>query len=192
LDPSYLSYLRHNLIVRQFAVVLLLAAAVSGCTRTHASTPSAPVALLTPPPPERVIIPATIPEPAPPPAPAVPAPPAVRPQPAPPRTERPAAPASAPQAAQPPAAAEPTPAPPVLQVTTNPEEVEQRARASMAAAQRDLDRINPAQLTANARAQYDTARAFIRQADTALKVKNVVLARELADKAAALASQLRR
>jgi hypothetical protein len=70
--------------------------------------------------------------------------------------------------------------------------VEQRARTLLGTAQRDLDRINPAQLTSNARAQYDTAKGFIRQAEDALKVKNVVLARELADKAATLASQLRR
>jgi hypothetical protein len=80
----------------------------------------------------------------------------------------------------------------VLQTTANPAEVEQRARALMSAAQRDLDRINPSQLTTNARAQYETARDFVRQAENALKIKNVVLARELADKAAALASQLRR
>jgi hypothetical protein len=89
-------------------------------------------------------------------------------------------------------AAAPAPAPPVLQTTSDPVEMEQRALALLAAAQRDLDQIDPARLSANARAQYDTARGFIRQAGDALKVKNVMLARELADKAASLASQLRR
>jgi hypothetical protein len=80
----------------------------------------------------------------------------------------------------------------VLQTTTNPAQVAQRARALIASAQRDLDRISPAQLSANARAQYDNARGFIRQAEDALKASNVVLARDLADKAAALASQIGR
>ena len=79
-----------------------------------------------------------------------------------------------------------------LQTTSNPAEVEQRARTTIGSAQRDLDRINPAQLSANARAQFDTAKGFVRQAEAALRAKNVVLARELADKAAALASQLGR
>ena len=106
----------------------------------------------------------------------------------PPPLNTPTPPVSAPLPVSP---AEPA-APLILQTTSNPAEVEQRANAQIAAAQRDLDRINPAQLTSNARAQYDTAKGFIRQAQDALKVKNVVLAKELADKAAALASQLRR
>jgi hypothetical protein len=91
-----------------------------------------------------------------------------------------------------PETAEPIAAPPVLQTATDPVAVEQRARALIASAERDLGQIDPTRLSANARAQYDTARAFVRQANSALQVKNVTLARELADKAASLATQLRR
>jgi hypothetical protein len=175
--------------------VLLLGLAIpglAGCAKAQAKAALPPPALVTPAPPEHVIEPVPIPEPteaAAPEAPAaVPSAPA-RPRETPRPTERatvpavPAAPAPEPSAIAP---------PPVLQTTSNPAEVEQRARGLIGAAQRDLDQINPARLSANARTQYDTARAFIRQAEDALKAKNVVLARELADKAASLASQLRR
>jgi hypothetical protein len=38
--------------------------------------------------------------------------------------------------------------------------------------------------------QYDTAKRFIRQADDAVKSKNLVFAKNLADKAAVIAAQL--
>jgi hypothetical protein len=177
--------------VPRLLVILLLAAGLAGCTKTQAKTPEPPAALTTPEPPDRVIVPASIPEaieppPAPAPPPAVPA----RPRETPPaRTDRPAPPAATPAA---PVVEPPPSPPPILQTTSNPGEVGERAQALIGTAKRDLDRINPAQLTSNARAQYDSAKGFIRQAEDALKVKNVVLARELADKAAALASQLRR
>ncbi len=173
----------------QLLLILLLAMGLAGCTKTQAKTPLPPPALTTPDPPDRVIVPSSIPDPiepapAPPPAPAAPARPRETPAARPERTTPPPAPSPAP-------VAEP-PAPPILQTTSNPGEVEQRALALIETAQRDLDRINPGQLTSSARAQYDTAIGFIRQAKDALKVKNVVLARDFADKAAALASQLRR
>jgi hypothetical protein len=167
-------------------------AALSACTKTHAKTPAPIAGLDTPAPPARVIVPVDLPDSTEPPAPAAQAPappPRTRETPA-PRPSPP--PATAPVVAAPQGPEQPTPAaPPVLQTTTNPVQAAQRARTLIANAQRDLDRVNPAQLTTNARAQYDTAKGFIRQAEEALKVSNVVLARELADKAAALASQLR-
>ena len=45
-------------------------------------------------------------------------------------------------------------------------------------------------LNAEARVQYDTAKRFISQSQEALRAKNLVFARSLADKAAALAAQL--
>ena len=45
-------------------------------------------------------------------------------------------------------------------------------------------------LNADAQTQYDTAKRFIRQAEDALRAKNLVFAKNLADKAAALAAQL--
>ncbi len=60
----------------------------------------------------------------------------------------------------------------------------------MAEAARDLDRTDYRALNAERRAQYDTARRFLQQADDALKVKNLVFAEQLADKAATLAAAL--
>ena len=70
--------------------------------------------------------------------------------------------------------------------------MEEQALALIAAADRDLKEVGKTRLSANARAQYESAQGFIRQAQTALGINNVVLARELAEKAASLASQLRR
>ena len=47
-------------------------------------------------------------------------------------------------------------------------------------------------LGSDARAQFDSAMGFVRQADEALKVKNLVYAGQLADKAATMAALLRR
>jgi hypothetical protein len=181
--------------MRRIGLILLAASALSGCAKTQAKTPAAPVALETPTPPDRVIIPAPMPEPVERVAqPAAPAPaPAPRQREAPPARPAERTPPANTPPASPPAVAEPAPSPPpVLQTTPNPGEVEQQARTLLAAAERDLDQINPARLNANGRTQYNTARAFIRQAENALKVKNVVLARDMADKAAVLANQLRR
>ena len=60
----------------------------------------------------------------------------------------------------------------------------------MARAATDLNRIDYRVLNADARTQYDTAKRFIRQADDAIRSKNLVFAKSLADKAAVLAVQL--
>ena len=52
---------------------------------------------------------------------------------------------------------------------------------------RDLERVVYQSLDADGRAQYDTARRFMQQADEALKARNVVFAGKLADKAATMA-----
>jgi hypothetical protein len=185
----------HNRGMRRIGLILLAASALSGCAKTQAKTPAPPVALETPAPPDRVIIPAPMPEPVERATqPAAPAPaPAPRQRETPPTRPAERTPPANPPAPQPPAVAEPAPSPPpVLQTTANPGEVEQQARMLLAAAERDLDSINPARLNANGRTQYTTARNFVRQAETALKEKNVVLARDMADKAAVLANQLRR
>ena len=170
-------------------VALLLIAGASACVRVQARTPAAPP-LAAPPPPERVIIPAPIPEEAPepvaPPAPA-PRPPDANPARPPQRASQPAPPPAPPPAAT----SEPAPVR-LLQSTANPAEVERQTLLQLAAAKRDLDRAILRPLSANARVQYDTARGFIRQAEEALKAKNQALARELADKAVALATQLAR
>jgi hypothetical protein len=64
-------------------------------------------------------------------------------------------------------------------------------------AQLDLARANLAQVSrptlgTDAKAHYDAAQGFIRQADEALKVKNLIYAGQLADKAATMAALLRK
>jgi len=54
----------------------------------------------------------------------------------------------------------------------------------------DLNRIDYRGLNTDARMQYDTAKRFIRQADDAVKAKNLVYAKNLADKAVVIAAQL--
>ena len=81
---------------------------------------------------------------------------------------------------------------PTLQTTTNVGEVEQKVRATIAQASRDLGRIETRNLNAEAKAQYDIAKRFVQQAGEALTAKNFVFAGQLADKAANLAALLTR
>jgi len=176
-------------------------AAVSGCTRAHAKTvPQLPDAALdVPPAPERDIAPAEVEAP-PAPEPPTPAPESPRAQPPRPRP--------APTREQPRAEPKPEPAPPVetpkpveepprtpattLQTTpsTAEGELERGVRATLTRASNELNRIDYRVLNADAKIQYDTAKRFIRQADEAVKTKNLVFAKNLADKAATIADQL--
>jgi hypothetical protein len=169
-------------------VLLVLLAALPSCTKVNARTPDPDPGLATPVPPERVIVPVVLPEPVEPPPPPAPTPPApVDPRQT-VRRERPTPPATPPQAAAP-----ETPPPSstsVLQTTLNPGELEQQATTLINVAKKDLERVPLQQLNASAREQYDRAQGFIRQAQAALNIKNVAVAKELADKAASLASQL--
>jgi len=87
---------------------------------------------------------------------------------------------------------EPARAPTTLQTTppASEVEVERSIRASLARANADLARVDYRQLNKDARTQYDTAKRFVSQSDEALRSKNLVFARSLADKAATLAAQL--
>jgi hypothetical protein len=166
------------------AAILLTALSAAGCAIAHARTIGP--ALDTPAPPPRVVPVATPPiDSQPIVAPPVgevqtPAPAAIAAEPPPP-------PAAAPE--RPPAAA---PAPLTLQTTTDPAAAEQRTRASLASATRDLGRIDVRSLSPDARTQYNLARRFVAQASDALKAKNYEFAQQLADKAATLAALLRR
>jgi len=88
-----------------------------------------------------------------------------------------------------PAADAPAP-PPSLQTTANVGELEQKIRLVLDRAAHDLEKIDARTLGADARAQFDEAKRFAEQANAALKVKNLVFAEQLADKAAALAASL--
>ena len=181
------------------AAIVTLPVWTGACARLHART-AGPV-LETPVPPARVIPKASPPiesqpivasppvgevQPAEPttinpPDNATPPPPVPVPAPTPPpvATERPAQ----------PAAAEP---PPTLQTTADPTAAEQRTRASLQAATRDLGRIDVRTLSADAKAQYDIARRYVEQATDALNEKKFEFAQQLADKAATLAALLQR
>ena len=60
----------------------------------------------------------------------------------------------------------------------------------MGRADGDLNRIDYRALNTDARTQYDTAKRFIEQAEEAIRMKNLLFAKNLADKAAVLATQL--
>jgi type IV secretory pathway VirB10-like protein len=93
---------------------------------------------------------------------------------------------------EPPKAEEPARPPTTLQTTPTEAqgEVERNIRSTLARATNDLNRIDYRLLNADARTQYDAAKSFIREADLAVKARNLVYAKSLADKAAALAVQL--
>lgn len=94
----------------------------------------------------------------------------------------------------------PTPAPAVapasappsltLQSTGLSAKADQSVRTLLAQAARDLGRVDYQKLDTDGRAQYDTARRFMQQADDALRARNVMFAGKLADKAATMAAVL--
>jgi hypothetical protein len=83
---------------------------------------------------------------------------------------------------------------PTLQTTPTVAEVEleRTIRGVIARANADLGRVNYRGLSTDGRTQYDSAIRFIQQAEEALepRTRNLVFARNLADKALALAAQL--
>jgi outer membrane biosynthesis protein TonB len=157
--------------------------------------PDAPLAV--PPPPERDIESTDVEAPPPPPPEPTPeaprtAPP--RPRPAPPREQ----PRAEPPKPEPPPTEAPKPeeaprgTPSPLQTTpaTAEGELERGVRATLTRAANELNRIDYRGLNADAKIQYDTAKRFIKQADDAVRSKNLVFAKNLADKAATIADQL--
>ena len=115
-------------------------------------------------------------------------------RPAPQRTDAAAKPAEKPADPPKPATQDPPRAddPPRVRTpqTANDDQADRDVRSIMARAQSMLDRISYGPLSNAAKQQYDTAKRFIAQADRALKVRNYVFARNLADKAETLARQL--
>jgi hypothetical protein len=85
------------------------------------------------------------------------------------------------------------PGPPTaLQTTSSAEqgEAEKAIRTTMVRASGDLNKVDYRALNAGARNQYDTAKRFIEQAEDAIRLKNLLFAKNLADKAAVLAAEL--
>lgn len=177
-----------TLLPARAVLAILLVASVSACGKVKASAPQPMAALEMPAPPGRLIVPATIPVPSPEPV----APTAVQ---TPVRQNNPPATRPAERSTPPPNTTptpEPTPPapPPVLLTTPNASDLEQKAQNNIAAAQRDLLKVNYKALSADARLQFDTAQQYIGQAVDALKMRNYVFAGQLAEKAATLASLL--
>jgi|EndMetStandDraft_9_1072997.scaffolds.fasta_scaffold86829_1 outer membrane biosynthesis protein TonB len=115
--------------------------------------------------------------------------PVVKVEPPPDSTTKPNDPATPPPAAGTPAAAGPAP---LLRTpdTANDAEVSRQVRATLARAGDNLNKINYNGLNQGAKGQHDTARRFIAQAEDALKSKNLVFARYLADKAENISASL--
>jgi len=169
----------------------------AGCHRAHAKTlpESPPLEVPAVPPREVEPIEVETPQPVPLPEepartpqprlrPAVPAPRVEPPKTEPPKTEQPPVETPKPE--------EPAKPPALLQTTPPNTEVdlERGIRATLTRAQTDLNRVDAGRLTPDARVQYDTAKSFIRQADQAIRSKNLLFAKSVAEKAAVLAAQL--
>jgi outer membrane biosynthesis protein TonB len=173
------------------SLAVLLPSLAGGCIRARARTVAEVPPLDMPAPPPRVVEANDQAPPQPIPLPGEPTRTEV-PRPSPPRAEAPK-PAEAKPEAPPVEAQKPPEEPkPTLQTAPTPREVEveRRVRALIAEATNNLNHINYQALNTDARTQYDMAKAFIRQAEDALRAKNLNFASNLADKAAALAAQL--
>jgi hypothetical protein len=177
--------------------LMLLVPLITGCARARAKTMPTLPPLEMPAPPPRIVLPMQAEVEPQEPSPVTEEPRRAQPAPARPR---PATPPPAASAAEPPPAPVPTstqpPAPPtpstVLQTTPASEEgeVARAIRATMTRAMTELNRIDYRVLNTDARSQYDTAKRFVQQAEEAIRMKNLPFAKNLADKAAALAAQL--
>jgi hypothetical protein len=169
---------------RLLPIALLTLAA--GCATAKAQGPLVPQPLEVPPVPPRVIVP-DIEEVQPPAAESAasrPSPQRADPPPKPPDSTA----TEPPRTTDPPRPAE-TPRVRTPQ-TANDEQAEREVRAIMGRAQTMLQNVDYRGLSNAARQQYQTAERFIRQADNALKIRNYIFARNLADKAETLARQL--
>jgi hypothetical protein len=190
---------------RPLVVVLLALAATAGagCAKTGPASAPAPSVLSVPPAPPRVI--SVPPEPVTPVATTTAEPPS---EPRPARPSRPSSRGDGSRGGQASTEPEPVPAPdlpaerpadpspttPVLRTpqTADESEAVRRVRTVLERAKALLAQVKPADLTREARAQHDTAKRFVDQADQALLERNLVFASYLADKAETLARGLSR
>lgn len=178
-------------MARLGSLVLLTASLVACAAKAQVRT-EAEIPLLDPPPPPPRVVAVYAPEPEPIPlAPAVEPATPVRPPVRPARPEQKPEPlATTPEPVE--AAGRPVPGP-SLTLTPTPGSESQTVAAIrdlLGRATRDLARVNAASLSGDGRAQYDTARRFIQQAEDALRARNIVFAGKLADKAATMAAVL--
>jgi hypothetical protein len=173
------------------ASLVLLTASLAACAAKAQVRTEVELPLLAPPPPPPRVVADYAPEPEPiPVAPALEPAEPVTPPARPPRPEqKPEPAATAPERTE----AVARPQPPSLTLTPSPGSESQTAvaiRNLIVRATRDLARVNAASLNNDGRAQYETARRFIEQAEDALRARNIVFAGKLADKAATMAAVL--
>ena|SRR5688572_4338122 len=174
----------------QIIGTLLLGGLAAGCSaRAEPLTPSSTPVLDVPEPPARYVLPRTEQRTLPPPieepqpsasAPVTTKPPVRNPNPRP-----------TPPPAEPPPPV-PTPTPAILLTSANTAEFEKRVRDQLDKARSNLNQVSRDALGTDAKAHFDAATGFIRQAEAALKVKNLIYAASLADKAATMAALLRK
>ena len=175
----------------QITGLLLAGGLAAGCS-AHAEplTSSSTPVLNVPEPPDRYVLPRveqrTLPPPIEEPQPSTSAAVTTKP---PVRTPNPR-PATPPPADPPPPV--PTPTPAILLTSANTAEFEKSVRAQLDKARNNLNQVSRDALSTDGKAHFDAARGFIRQADEALKVKNLIYAASLADKAATMAALLRK
>lgn len=185
-------------VLRTTLVVGLAAVGASACATTRAAGPVERPALEVPLPPPRVIVPlpppqSPLPDPvedlpgAGAPAPARPRPPRDRdnskPDPKPEETK--------PQDPAPPASPTPAPVPQLrIQETGDSAQMESQIRSIIDRTLETLKGIDYQKLQKPRQKAYDDAKLFATQADEALKGKNLVFAKELADKAERLTKEL--
>ncbi len=174
--------------MKPILLLLLALLPVAACTTVQAKAPVVRPNLEVPPPPPRVIEPATPPaerQPEPvedlPPNPATP-----KPRPAAPKTE-PAKP-EAPKTEPPP---ETPPPPPLPQLRTpNSPDAGRQVQEIADRALGTLNSIDYGHLTRERRAQYNNAKLLIKQAEDAVKAANFDFAKNLAEKADKIAKEL--
>ena len=179
-------------VILLLLAVIGLATGTGACAKARAQTEPAMPVLEPPPPPPRMVDPypsEPVPTVEPGPADAALLTPPARP-PARPPAARPEPPKSEPARSEP---ERPAAAPPALTLKPAPgvaAKTEASIRELLARARRDLQQVNYAALDADGRAQYDTARRFMDQAEEALKGGNLAFAGKLADKAAIMGAVL--
>jgi hypothetical protein len=181
------------------AAVVGVSLAAAGCAKKVIAAAPAPVPLVVPTVPPRIVGPVVVPDEKPQPVAEAPAAPPPRPTARPPRlvSRPPDAPAEptadeAQRAKNEGAEAAATPAAPLLRTreTANDVEAARKIREVLLRAEQNLAKVNYRALTANGKLQADTAKRMITQAGDALDERKFTFALSLADKAETLSISL--
>ena len=182
--------------------IAALSCGAIGCARTQARTAPELPPLDVPAPPPRAVEPAVVstPQPGPPlveapqpntPGPLLSAAPAQRPEPAKPEPPKPASPVVEAPAGVEAQRAAPPPATTLQTIPPQKEgQVEASIRAQLTRAAADLNRVHYQALGDDRKINYEEAKVYLKQAEDALRDKNLLFARTVADKAERIAAQL--